>query len=547
MQMIVCKEVHDYIDLVRNGPFPSCREQLALCDLVERVWENEDLYLNEEQLGKYLSLQKYFPFNLFEWEVFVFALHNCLYKPNKQLRFPELVGIGGRGMGKNGYISFDSFAMTTPINGVEDYHVDIFATAEDQAKTSPDQIRKVLEKAKLQKKFYWNQEIIRNLKTGSKIRYRTSNPKTKDGGQPGKVVFDEYHGYENYDLITVAETGLGKTDYSRKMIFSTQGDIRDGPLDDLLKLSDDILFKDADDLGMLPFICKLDYPEEVDDETNWHKANPSLRYRPALLEEIRREYAKYKINPLANSAFMTKRMNMPPKVKEDDVTAWENIEATKRSIPDLTGASCIAAFDYAKTSNFVAAGLLFLKNDIFYWITHSWVCLKSANLPRIKAPLRDWEQQGHLTFVDAVEISPEIPIEWVTNQMTKYNVTKIGIDNFRVTLFRKALIDAGFDVDDKNKTMLCKRVTQMRWAPVIQSLFNNQRIVFGDNPLMRWYVNNTFAKTDKDGNIIFEKKDPNARMNDGFMAFVAAICASEGLEDSESYEIDYSDFQDYSY
>ena len=86
----------------------------------------------------------------------------------------------------------------------------------------------------------------------------------------------------------------------------------------------------------------------------------------------------------------------------------------------------------------------------------------------------------------------------------------------------------------------------MRYAPVIQSLFNNHRIVWGVNPLMNWYANNTYVDTDKDGNMTFCKKDPNARMTDGFMALVAAICASEGLED-DSDSGEYVEVQSYSY
>lgn len=544
--MTVCKEVQEYIDIVRNGPYPSCREQLALCDLVERVWQNEDLYFDREQFDKYMGLQKYFSFKLFEWEVFLFALNNCLYKKDGQLRFPDLFLMGGRGMGKNGYISFSTFSLSTPVHGVENYDIDIFATNEDQAKTSPDEIREILEDRKLNKKFYWNKEVIQNHKTRSKIRFRTSNAKTKDGGKPGMIIFDEYHAYEEYSLITVAKTGLGKKPFPREWIITTNGNVRGGPLDDKLEYAEDILFKGADDLGLLVFICRLDSKEEVDDEKNWHKANPSLRYLPVLLGRIRREYAEQKKNPSLSNEFMTKRMNLPPVVKGSDVTAWENIKAANREIPDLTGAECVAGIDYAKTSNFVAAGFLFLKEGIYYWITHTWVCKQSPQLKRIKAPLEDWERQGLLSFVDAVEIPPDIPVEWLEENASKYLLTKLGIDNFRVTLFRKALIEHDFDVDNKNKTMLCKRVTMMRYAPVIQSLFNNHKIVWGINPLMNWYANNTYVDTDKDGNMTFCKKDPNARMTDGFMALVAAICASEGLED-DSDSGEYEEVQSYSY
>ena len=185
--------IQDYIDLVRSGKLEVCKDQLLLCDMVERVFSTEDIYVDEEQLNKYLNQQKYFPFQLYEWERFCFALHNCTYKANGLLRFPDLLILVGRGAGKNGYLSFEDFCLLTPINGIKQYHIDICANSEDQARTSFDDIYNILEdrKAYFKKYFRWNKEKIQNIKTGSVLRFRTSNFKTKDGGRPGKDDFDE--------------------------------------------------------------------------------------------------------------------------------------------------------------------------------------------------------------------------------------------------------------------------------------------------------------------------------------------------------------------
>ena len=71
----ICNEIADYISIVRSGEYPACREQFLLCDMIERIFAAEDLTVNEAQLHTYLSYQKYFPFNLFPWEIFCFALH----------------------------------------------------------------------------------------------------------------------------------------------------------------------------------------------------------------------------------------------------------------------------------------------------------------------------------------------------------------------------------------------------------------------------------------------------------------------------------------
>lgn len=547
--MAICKEIDDYIAFVRSGKIPVCKDQLALCDYVEKCFREEDIHVDEQQLKRYLAKQKYFPFELLPWEKFIFALHNCVYRADGLLRWPILFCYIGRGAGKNGYVSFESFSWITPVNGIQEYNVDIFATSEDQAKTSPDDVRAVLEKnrAELERYFYWNLEYIRNLKTNSEIRYHTSAPGTKDGGRPGAVVFDEYHAYQNYKLIGTAKTGLGKKALPRQTIITTDGHVRGGPLDDMKDRAEEILKGGIGDNGMLPFICRLDDPKEVNDQAMWPKANPSYIYLPNLQQEMMTEYADYKINPAANSDFMTKRMNLPQTYEDASVTDWNNILAAKKPLPDLTGCSCVAGIDYMKTTDFLSAGLLFKYKGLFYWMQHTWVCRASEDLPRIQAPLDEWERLGYLTFVDGPEISPDVPATWLAGMAQTYNITLLGMDNFRFTLLTRALREAGFDTDKggSNNIMLTKRVTENRYVPVITSLFNNQLICWGDDPMMGWYTYNACIITER-GNQYYGKKEEKSRKTDGFKALVAAICASENLEDSGE-ESSLDDFKVYTY
>ena len=70
-----------YMEMVENGEINSCIEQHDLIIHVRKCFDTEDIYTNDEQLEKYLSLSKYFPYEkIFEWEIFVLALHCCTYR-----------------------------------------------------------------------------------------------------------------------------------------------------------------------------------------------------------------------------------------------------------------------------------------------------------------------------------------------------------------------------------------------------------------------------------------------------------------------------------
>lgn len=545
-----CKSIDQYLDIVDREEYPVCKEQKQLAGYIRRTFREENLTIQEEQLEKYLRLQKYFPYQLFPWEEFIFALHNCIYREDGELRWPELFCLVGRGSGKNGYLAFEDFVLLTPVNGIREYNIDIFANSEDQAKTTFKDVYNVLEDGsiKLEKHFYWNLEVIRNKKTGSELRFRTSNHKTKDGGRPGKVDFDEYHQYENYRTIEVAETGLGKKPNPRKTIITTNGDVRDGPLDHMIERAEGILSGKLPDNGLLPFICRLDAKEEVDEEKMWHKANPSLRYFPTLMDQMRREYENYRMDRIGNSSFMTKRMNRPQGDVEAAVTDWENILATDREIPDLEGCLAAVGIDYARTTDFVAAGLLIEKEGIWYWITHSWVCDNKESLSRIRFPVKDAEQKGLLTIVDQVEIPAELPAQWIQKQAEHYNISGLAIDLYRKKLMENALRSAGFDSDrhGANNIKLVRPSDIMQVAPVITSQFANHRIIWGDNPLMRWYTNNAKQIVDSKGNITYGKIEPKSRKTDGFMALVAAATLIGDLQGSNDYGA-VEDYEVYTY
>lgn len=534
-------EIQDYVDLVESGKVNTCKEQKQLIALIKRIFKTEKLLIDYAQIEKYMSYQKYFPFSLFSWEKFLFVLHCCVFCENGQPRFSDLFALMGRGGGKNGYLSFEDFCLVTETNGVAYYDIDICANSEEQAKTTFDEIWNILEnpqyRKKFEKNFRWNRTVIENIKTRSKIKYRTNNPKGKDGLRSGKVDFDEPHAYENWENINVFTTGLGKKPHPRRTYISTNGDVRDGPLDQLIAKSEKILSGELEDGGFLPFICKLDNEDEVHNSEMWEKANPSLPYLPTLKAQMKREYQDYMLDPVINNAFMTKRMNIPQGKKDCEVTSWENILKTNREVPELQGKPCICGIDFAKTTDFISAFLLFKVEDMYYGIHHSWLCKRSNDIGRIKFPLKEAELQGKLTIVDDVEVHPSLVSDWIVNQRDKYDIVKIAIDDYRYALMTRELREIGYDANEKTVKMV-RPSDIMRIQPKISSVFANGNLIIGDDKLWRWFANNTKLEPAPNNNFKYGKIEPKSRKTDGFMAFVAAF--TEEDEIPEVYDL--SDF-----
>lgn len=542
------KEVLGYLESVEQDCPRACREQHALAAYVRRVFAQEDVYVDREQLGRYLGLVKYFPYDrLFPWEEFLLTLWDCTYKADGTPRWKTVLCMVGRGAGKDGFIAFDSACSISPYNPVAHYNVDICANNEEQAVTPVKDLAEVLEtpkwESKLRKHYYHTKELIQGRKNKGVMKGRTNNPKGRDGMRSGKVVFNEVHAFENYDNIKVFITGQGKVAQPRVGIFTSNGEVSDGPLDDYLARGRRILFEGEEDNGFLPFICCLESKDQVHDPENWFMANPSLYYMPHLQQEIADEYRDWKDHPEQNGDFITKRMGIRAGFKEIAVTDYEKVKATNQTVPDLQGWSCTVGIDYAELSDWAAVNLHFRRGAERYDINHAWMCLQSRMLSRVKAPWREWAERGFVTVVDDVSIHPDLLAQYIAKAAEKYNLKMLAMDHYRWTLVSESLRKIGFDAADKTRVKMIRPSDIMQVEPVIQECFDRGLFHWGDNPCLRWAVNNTkrVASSRKlgvdTGNFIYAKIEARSRKTDPFMALVASMVVEPALGDGMPVEI----------
>lgn len=540
-------EILEYIELVESDSPRACPEQHALVAHIRKCFETEDLTVDLSQLEKYMGLQKYFPFDLFPWQKFLIGLWDCTYTAEGMPRWDTVFGMVARGAGKDGLIAYDSACSISPYCESARYDVDICANDEEQATRPVKDLLEVLEspkwESKLNKHYYHTKELIQGRKNKGVMKGRTNNPKGRDGMRSGKIIFNEVHQYQTYDNIKVFITGQGKVKNPRAGYFTSNGHVNDGPLDDKLAQGRRILFENEPDNGFLPFICCLPSVDMVHDPENWHMANPSLQYLPALLKQTEKEYRDWKERPEENGDFLAKRMGLRAGFTEVSVTDYEKVLATNRELPDLKGWTCTVGIDYAELSDWASVNLHFRRGQMRFDINHAWVCAQSKTLPRVKAPWKEWAKAGHLTVVQDVSIHPDLLAQYIAQAMRKYNVKMLAMDHHRWTLVSESLKKIGFDANDKSRVKLVRPSDIMRVEPLIQECFDRQQFTWGDCPPLRWAVNNTKrvrssrqAGVDT-GNFIYAKIEAKSRKTDPFMALVAAMTVEDVLGNGQPTRI----------
>ncbi|EOM00521.1 terminase TerL endonuclease subunit [Enterococcus faecalis] len=544
--MIKQKHVDYYIQQYKKGEIKLNKERIELIEYLERdILSRDDIYFNDKMIDDCINYGEKWFFELQPFQKFLIAFVFLYFKKNNRNFYRKFLWMFGRGGGKNGLLSVVLNFLQTELHGILDYNISIVANSEDQAKTSFEEIYNTIKRNKtLQKAFEYGKTVITSKKTGSYIRFRTSNGDTKDGLRDGAVAFDEIHQYPSNKDVKVHISGLGKKPNPREFYVGTDGYVREGFLDSLKEKAKRVLNGSSRPNAIFPFICKLDSEDQVTESENWELANPMFHqplseYAESLLETIFEEYEDLEDDPSNREEFMTKRMNLPVTDLERSVASYEEIMDTNRPLPNLEGRQAIGCLDFASLRDFAACGLLFKDKDDYVFKTHSFVRKQFADIyygysrkasEQTKerfAPIKEWENKGLLSVVDGATIEPQTVVDWFVEQRYKYGVTKIVADNFRMDVLRPLLIAAGFEV----VVIKNPRAVDSLLAPRIETAFANRHIIFGENPLMRWYTNNVLVKTNNDGNKTYLKKEEVRRKTDGFKAFVCGMYLADELTD----------------
>ncbi|MBU5425006.1 hypothetical protein KQI41_01170 [Tissierella pigra] len=527
--------IDNYLNAIKNNEVTVGKYIKKLPKLVEKELNKDNVFIDSDKIyDAKRVIEEHSDITLFDWQLFVIGLMNCYYTDIPAVVFPEILLYMGRGAGKNKFIAELARYFTSPNYGIPRYNVDITANNEQQAKTSFMDLHSSLEinPTKMKKIYKWNLQEIECKPTGSKVKYYTTNAKTKDGLRPGMVIFDEIHAYEDYDTINVFTSALGKVPHDRTVFITTNGYVRGGVLDKELQKARDILDNKEESMGYLPLLYELDNDEEVHNDKMWDKANPSLRYLPSLKNRIQREYRNSKRDLSELLELMTKRMNRPRQKLYAPVAEWEKIKATNKLIPyeKLEGLSCIGGIDYTTIKDFCSVGLLFKLEGKRYWIEHTFVNKKALEIPsrEIKFPVMEMVDRELITIIEDETIRPETVSKWFLEKARTYNIINIAADSHRATYLKQEFDDCGLPLEIVRRGY----ITHSQLSPLVESIFSEETLIWGENPTMNWYTNNTYRDIDDNGNISFKKIEPELRKTDGFFALLHALTIDGQLKES---------------
>lgn len=451
---------------------------------------------------------------------FVGSIFGWVNKKTGLRRFREALVFLGRKNGK-----------TTLESGIADYmagfdgengaNVYFLANSQKQASILYEEARNMITASPwLSDRFVPNRSEIRFPATNSKIVAMSAEKNNKDGENLHFGVFDEIHEYEDYTLINVMKRSRGTRKQPLIVYITTAGYVLDGPLVDMIDQGHDVLQNYDEDIDERTFyyLAALDDKEEMNDPSKWVKANPNIGLMQ--LADMITDFKKNRRTPSELADWVTKQFNIFSEVDELSFITPEILQKNKRhlDLKELLDRDCVGGYDLSDTEDFTSACLEFpLDDGGVFVLEHSWI--PHARYERDKNPerIRKWEKDGEVTIIPGNYVDYSYVLDWFKEQAEKFNIIQINYDPAKALRLNKELEEAGFTTEVVRQGF----VTLGGPLQNFKELLLDGNIVFNEQSMFKWYLNNVHLRQDRNDNWL-PTKTSMSRKIDGFAAALDA-------------------------
>lgn len=452
------------------------------------------------------------------WQHFIIgSLFGWVHKETKLRRFKEALVFVGRKNGK-----------TTTISGLANYGVSqdgengaeihMLANTMKQARLLFDESKAMIKASPvLKKNFRSLRDAIHYDKTISKIEPQASDSEKLDGLNTHIGIFDEIHEFKDYKLISVIKNSRAARLQPLLIYITTAGFQLNGPLVDMVEAGKDTLNGIIEDERTFYYLASLDDEDDINDSENWIKANPNIGVSIDI-EVMKEEWIKAKRIPAERGDFITKRFNIFANNDEmsfiDHTTLSKNNEVI--AFDELENHPCTVGYDLSETEDFTSACATFaLENGKIAVLSHSWIPKHKVDLSNEKIPYREWEEAGYLTIQDKPYIDYTDVYDWILKVNEHHPVEKITYDRANAFRLNQELKNYGFVTEETRQGAL----TLSPALKSLKELFLDGKVIYNNNPLFKWYVNNVKLKLDRNRNWL-PSKQSRYRKIDGFAALL---------------------------
>lgn len=373
------------------------------------------------------------------------------------------------------------------------------------------------------------------------IKALASDTSSMDGLDTHCAIIDELAAIRNRDLYDLIKQSTAARLQALIFTISTNGYVRDSIFDAQYNYASAVIRGDIVDEHFLAFIYELDNIDEWTNPDMWIKANPgidTIKSRQKLTEYVE----KAKKDPSFKPTVLVKDFNIP----QNPVSAWlafEDIVNEKSVSMDFISHSYgIGGCDLSSVLDLTCATLMIRKpDDVNIYVLQQYFIpegkLEKLDQAQIKeAPYRLWAEKGWVTINEGSQVDYSLVTKWFVKMVKEYDIRPlwVGYDRALANYWKAEMEDFGFD-------MIPVAQGPYTWSASMKSMaahFQEHKVIYQNNPVLRWCLANTAAKTlNKEGIETIQpiKMHQNRRI-DGMVSLLNAwVVYDKNYEDYISY------------
>jgi len=337
------------------------------------------------------------------------------------------------------------------------------ATKADQAKIVFNEMVKFINSDDDLKELFKVQEykstIICNI-TNSTIKALGRDTKSIDGFRPLLGIVDEYHAHKDNQMYKLLEGGIKKMKQALISVITTAGFDLNSPCYELYEYCKNLLKGVFSNETQFVYIAQMDEGDDIWEPTNWIKANPTLAFDKAALENL---------IPVANTAkdmggstlrdFLTKQLNMWIQLTDDqyikNFDAWKAC-GTDLTLKDFKDYECYIGLDLSSGGDLTSLGIVIPyyedKEKKYFVDSHSFIPAKrlAEHTKTDNAPYDMWKMKGLLTVTETlggIKTDYKYIISYLKDIIEKHSlrVKMICYDPHNADAFLSDIEELGYD------------------------------------------------------------------------------------------------------
>ena len=387
----------------------------------------------------------------------------------------------------------------------------LFDEAHNMIKQSPD----------LLKYFRKRKTDLYYTPTMSKFQPLSRNSDSLDGLNASFVIMDELHGVRDRNLYEVMRQSQAARRQPLLIMITTAGTVRECIFDDMYSYAAQVADGAVVDEHFLPVLYELDDRAEWTDPAAWVKANPaldSIKKRDDLTAKVERA----KQNRSELSGVLCKEFNVRETVK----TAWLSFDDINNEsvfdLADFHGGYCIGGVDLSITTDLTCASLLLMKRgDNKKYITQMYWLPADRLQERVqqdKIPYDKWHERGLLRLCTGNSISYSDVTQWFYEIINEYELFPAWVyyDSYSARYFVDEMQMQGLNM------VRCIQGAKTLSLPMqmLGTDLQAHKVIYNNNPVLKWCLTNTGIQTDRNGNIVPVKNQSPRQRIDGAAALL---------------------------